>query len=125
MINESTSLSPASARITRAAAIAAAQPNLVKKAQTQGFYDAMLGLPDRRADYSKMLVVAYEQGISRALSARELLKGQPWTERVIERDGASWTWALYREGLYVAGGTARKEKEADDSAMGAWMDMEP
>jgi len=106
------SLSAESAAHVRADRIVASKANPADKARERGFRDAMMGLPSRRDGFSKISQVSYDQGVERAKKMRETLKGRPWMETELERDGSKWRWAVYEEGKHIASGEAKTEKAA-------------
>lgn len=109
------SLSVDSAAHVRADRIVSSKTNPADKARERGFRDAMMGIPSRRHEFSKISQVSYDQGVERAKKTRETLKGRPWMETEVERDGSKWRWAVYEEGKHIASGEANSEKAAGQS----------
>lgn len=106
------SLSVESAAHVRADRIVASKANPADKARERGFRDTMMGIPSRRHEFGKISQVSYDQGVERATNKRESLKGRPWMETELERNGSRWRWAVYEEGMHVASGEANTEKAA-------------
>lgn len=115
------SLTVECARLVRADRIVAAKSNPADKARERGYRDCMLGLPSRRAEYSLISQVTYDQGVTRAKRLRDLLRGKAWTETDIVRSGSSWDWAFFVEGTHIASGSAKTEKAASQAAEDAAM----
>jgi hypothetical protein len=120
----SISWTPEAARLIRAERTVQDQPNLPKKAETRGYLDFMLGLPNRAGEFSKVLVVSYMAGWNKGRRVRARLdeRARPWWETDIAKDGHRWAWTVYREGHFIAGGTASSQVKAETAAFDARFD---
>jgi hypothetical protein len=118
-----TSLTPESARRVRFERLIAIQSNAPEKARMQGFLDYMMGHESKRGAYSVMLQVSYDQGRRRGLDKRLSLNGKPWIETSQERNGSKWSWAVYCEGYWRAGGEATSQSKAYDAIIDARVEI--
>lgn len=116
------SLTRESARLVRFERIVQSKPNPPAKAEARGYYDALLGLAQPEwVDFK--LEKHYQAGFAKARGYRAVLssRGLAWTEREISQDQSKWTWAVYREGYFVASGEAKSQKSAENCASEALM----
>lgn len=99
--------------------------NKAGAARKRGFYDGMLGIQSRRAQYNSRLQVAYDQGVNNAKSEREIINdrfGGIWYSDSVEKDGNAWVWRAYREGIEFASGKSASRKRAETAAFEAKLD---
>jgi hypothetical protein len=103
--------------------IVASQKNPADKARMRGFYDYMTGKENSAKEFGKISEVSYLQGWQKGENLRTaILKGKPWTEKTIEKEGAKWKWAVYREGAYFADGSVSSQAKAEELAGDAAID---
>lgn len=85
----------------------------VEDARERGYYDSILGFPDKRTEEIENLELSYQIGWEMGLPLRERLYGVPYWEVRKSMVGTRCAWEIYLEGDFRGGGNSSSEQFAD------------